>query len=97
MKIVMCYTVGDGYTFSCEVVNPLEYESPEQALVDFEKLCKAHFPKPWRERTFMFAGREYESSNFFFSSDECPEPTLFLPDFLTVDEWFEKHQARTTV
>jgi hypothetical protein len=95
MQIVMCYTAGDGCTYSCDVALPIEYESVEKALVDFEDLCTMAFAKKdWRERKFTFCGREYDPSDFFFPSGERQEPALFPPDFLTVDEWFAKHGAR---
>lgn len=94
MQIVMCYTAGDGCTYSCDVALPIEYPSAEQALVDFEDMCKSAFTKNWRERNFTFAGHEFDPTNFFFPSGECQEPTLFPPDFLTVDEWFKKHGAQ---
>ena len=35
MRIVMKYQVGDGCTYSCDVVKPIEYVSVEQARLDF--------------------------------------------------------------
>lgn len=35
MRLVMLYTVSDGCTYSCDVVKPIEYESVEQARLDF--------------------------------------------------------------
>lgn len=34
-KLVMLYTVGDGCTYSCDIVEPIIYESKEKAAEDF--------------------------------------------------------------
>jgi|SRR5476651_1982516 len=36
MKLVVCFSTGDGYTYSCDHVMPVEYDSAEQLLVDIE-------------------------------------------------------------
>lgn len=43
MKIVMSYTSGDGYTYSCEILKIFEYESEEALLCDFMDLVRAHW------------------------------------------------------
>jgi hypothetical protein len=85
MKLIMCFTEGDGYTYSCHVALPVEYESPEAALVDFENMClearKTH-------QEFTFAGHQFYPGTFFWQNTT---PDRFdPPDFLTIDEWFTK-------
>lgn len=90
MKIVMLWTTGDGCTWSSDNVRPIEYESPEAALVDFEaRLHVANAANAANKRggyceggycEFEFCGRTYSPYDFRDS----------LPDFLTVDEWFER-------
>jgi hypothetical protein len=36
MKLIVCFSTGDGYTYSSNHVIPVECESPEQLLVDIE-------------------------------------------------------------
>jgi hypothetical protein len=36
MKLVVCFSTGDGYTYSTNHVLPIEYDSEEQLLVDIE-------------------------------------------------------------
>lgn len=36
MKLVVRFGIGDGYTWSADIVTPVECESPEQMLVDYE-------------------------------------------------------------
>jgi hypothetical protein len=88
MKIVMCYTDGDGYTYSCDVALPIEYESPEAALVEFEIACKA---ARYERREFRFGGHLFYPETFFWR-DTSPD-RFDPPDFLTVDEWFATVQS----
>ncbi len=50
MRLVIEYTEGDGYTYCCTNTHPIEYESPEQLLVDLEQACLDFLAKE-RERT----------------------------------------------
>lgn len=36
MRLVVRFGIGDGYTWSADIVTPVECESPEQMLVDYE-------------------------------------------------------------
>ena len=89
-QVVMCYSVGDGCTYHCDVTLPIFYESPEQALVDFEKLCIAAHEAPWQvsHGTFVFCGTEFNESDFY------EKDVLYLPSFLTVDEWFDQQASQ---
>ena len=88
MKLVMCYSIGDGCTFSCDVTLPIEYESAEAAIVEFERLCLEARALKWPDsQEFWFAGHEFEPSPFFWRNT----PDRFdSPDFLTIDEWFAR-------
>jgi hypothetical protein len=81
----MVYDVTDGYTFSCTETIPVEYSSVEQALIDFEvNVRAAHRGK------FEFAGMNFNSNDFYYYVGN-EEHSLELPEFLTVDEWFNKY------
>lgn len=41
MRLVIHYTVGDGYTYSCDITTPVVYESAEKFLVDLEEAVLA--------------------------------------------------------
>ena len=87
VKLVMSYTVGDGYTWSAKENLPFEYESAEAAIVEFERLAIEAFGDGTYKtrRSFMFAGREFEPSDFrSFELDRW-----YFPEFYTLDEWFE--------
>ena len=78
MRLVMKYSVSDGCTFNCDVVLPVEYESAEAALLDFETLVK-------KDRKFTLFGEEFYSSDFEEHASTDRGLTLVLPEFLTVD------------
>lgn len=86
MRLVLKYTVGDGCTYHCDVVLPVEYESGEALLVDFEdaaqKARKAN--RSWYMAEFTLAGHEFLADSFFEDGVYCP------PEVLTVDEWFNQ-------
>jgi hypothetical protein len=77
MKIVMHYNEGDGCTYSCDVNLPFDYDSPEQALVDFEDLFHRS------GGLFVFMGQEFFKETFMEAG------RVFLPSFYTLEEWFE--------
>lgn len=84
MKLVLCYNIGDGCTFSCDVVLPVEYESAEAAIVEFER--RAAEARTASGYVFWFAGHEFDTSDFFWKS--TTQDRFEPPDLLTIDEWF---------
>jgi len=89
MRLVIEYYVGDGYTWSATNTVPVEYESAEAFVVEFEEACKEarvqakQTRRHWLE--FTFASLEWDADCFFTSDgDYCP------PEILTVDEWFSR-------
>jgi hypothetical protein len=86
MKLVLIYNVSDGYTFSCVATLPIEYESPEQAIVDFEKAARES--RESKKQNFQFAGFTFDQTEFFYHRNEFDNP-----EFLTIDQWFNSHGA----
>jgi hypothetical protein len=89
MRLVIEYYVGVDYTWSVTNTVPVEYESAEAFVVEFEEACKEarvqakQTRRHWLE--FTFAGLEWDADCFFTSDGEyCP------PEILTVDEWFSR-------
>lgn len=82
MRIVMRYDEGDGCTYNCENVFPIEYESPEAALVDFETALSSS------AGTFSFANVGLHRENFFVYDGYSKPRRYVAPEFLTLDEWF---------
>lgn len=85
MRIIMRYSVSDGCTYSCVEIHPIEYESCEAALIDFEAALKV------AKGEFKFANIDLWTDNFYSESvwsSRTPERKIQLPEFLTLDEWF---------
>lgn len=75
-RIIGRFYDSDGYTYSCTWTNSFYAESPEAALVIFEELCKS-------KTDFSFAGMQFYSHNYL--------PPNEMPQFLSLDEWFEEY------
>jgi hypothetical protein len=87
MKLVMKYSVCDGYTFSEDVLYPIEYESAEALICDFEKaLDEAHGNNKRKcgGYGFQFGTETFNTNDFIFDTGKI------LPEILTIDEWFVK-------
>ena len=92
MILVLSFSEGDGYTYSCNVVLPFEAESPEQALVDLEKLIietNEQSKIDWKT-DFEFCGLKLSSGLFYETSGFRDDRTsrLYLPDIYTIEEWY---------
>ena len=84
MRLVIKYDAGDGCTWHCEVVRPVEYYSAEQLYMDFETLARDAHAKDWRDgKNFVFGKHTFDSTDFFLS-----DGTYNPPEILTLDEWF---------
>ena len=82
MRLALYFTAGDGCTYHCDVALPLNYQSAEDAAVDFEGLVKDAAEKRLCE--FAFDNKTLLVSHFMIDGVYYP------PDILTVDEWFEQ-------
>lgn len=81
MRLVIRYHVGDGCTWGATEIVPVEYESAEAFVVEFEEFCRAN----QREFGLMaFAGKQWDPDNFFYKNQ------YVAPEILTVDEWFSE-------
>lgn len=90
MKLVVEYQVSDGCTYSFTETVPVEYESAESFIVEFEQLCKVE--KEGRLQSgFLFAGKWFDATNFFEYNWTTKERVFYPPKVFTVDEWFDYH------
>lgn len=79
MKIVMMYTQTDGCTYASDCTLPINHESVEAAAYEFEQaLSQAELG------VFEVFNKEFWAAHF---NDE------YRPEFLTIDEWFDKYSA----
>lgn len=97
MKLVVVYWVGDEFSYSWDIVQPIEYESAEAFLVNLEDAIKAAQVKQkesgWRGNgVFKIPGKNSEF-NFEDFQDRNSKGVweINLPEVYTVDEWFEKY------
>lgn len=105
MKLVIEYQIGDDYTWGATLTLPVEYESAEAFLVDFEELVmktRADFirddtlndrSKPgdgWLSLETEFTLAGHRFSWDRFWSNE--DKTIYPPRIMTIDEWFKQHQ-----
>jgi len=81
MKLVVSYSVGDGYTYSCQSDVPVEYESAEQLLVDIEDAA-----------TRLLAARKHQRDSHLAFEEK--HGTFTGSCFgKKHDEWFAKYKA----
>jgi hypothetical protein len=87
MRLVVQYSVGDGYTWHAENTVPVVYESAEAFLADFEEIVKPYMDKNllrFDKRKFVLGGQQFDCSDFFY------EGQYQAPEVMTVDEWFDE-------
>ncbi len=81
MKLVIVWDDSDGCTYSCEIVQCLEYESAEAFLVDFDT---------WKQSE----ERQYPlySGEGFAGTDLAPDTEF---EVYELEEWFETFRKVT--
>lgn len=101
MRLVLRYHVTDDCTYNFDVVLPVEYESAEALLVDFEAKLKDAKYADWQKSDFTIAGHHFELWNFQNKHWKRPRkhqktdsPEFNLPEIYTLDEWFERYKGR---
>jgi hypothetical protein len=85
MRLVIRYDIGDDCTWWAQETLPVEYESAEKFLVDFEEaVWAAHkeADRSWYYQEFTVAGLKFNICHFIVNGEFQP------PAILTVDEWF---------
>ena len=92
-QLVIYFTASDGCSYSYEQSIPVEYESAEQLLVDFDKAMIAWRETDWRERgnTLIIGHLSFDID--VFQHYEGKDVILEAPEILTLAEWFEKAKS----
>jgi hypothetical protein len=104
-KIVVICQTGDGYTFSGEVVVPLEYESVEHFYISFEtwikdmlKIAEANADYP--RGTYEVGSYKFDVMEFCYAEDKKQHDkskstkwAIDMPEIYTLEEWFEKKKV----
>ncbi len=83
-QLVVCYNSSDGCTYSCDVVVPVEYESAEAFIVEFEAAMQQAFKK--NDYLLSFANHKWDVSCFF------EDGKYFDPTVYTLNEWFKQNK-----
>lgn len=86
MRLILSFNVSDQCTYSYTETVPIEAESPEAAIVEFEAQCNAaqtKLEKRWFSGEFTACGRTFDTTNFYIDGQYWP------PSIQTFDEWFE--------
>ena len=93
MRLIIKYTVTDECTYWTEVIVPVEYDSVEQFLNDFDDLVNLNKDSL---SNFTLGGYEFVTFDFVrrYYNDEGKfiKTTVSLPEVMTVDEWFNSYK-----
>lgn len=60
-RLIIEYTVGDGYTYSAEVTQPISYSSKQEAIDDFELLILSRIDALEKDKLFQSYSKSLES------------------------------------
>jgi hypothetical protein len=99
MRLIVTWTSTDGDTCSNDHVQPIEYESEDAFLSDFEQKLTEVLKAD--EGEFIFAGIRWDVYGFFFveemirpKSKEIKQRRIIsLPQVRTLDKWFADESA----
>lgn len=93
MRLIIEFSVGDGYTYSATETIPVVYESAEAFAVDFEQAVRDNWATELINRgNVKIGGQEFDSGEFMMWDDSKDAHEYFAPNIFTVDEWF-KHRG----
>lgn len=93
---VLCYTTGDGYSWSADITAPFLYESKEQAEFDLELLWE-NSDKNNVHNDIHFAGIDISISDLsyrVFIDNKHGQLNYNTPDIYTLDDWFEIYKPQ---
>lgn len=92
MRWVLTRTIGDSCTFSCEVVDCIEFDgTAEELAFELELWWEENFMKPGE--TPQFNGTEIEPHDLAYR-DRIGNYHFDKPIIQTLDEWFESKKRK---
>jgi hypothetical protein len=87
MKLIMTYTIDGGYECcSYDEILPIEYDSAEALICDFEAELDKAIAKGSYE-SFSFGIETFWVNHFYDQHTK----TKTLPDILTLEDWFSNN------
>lgn len=100
LPLIVSYSVGDGYTYSAEIVVPVLAESKEAFMDAFDLAMAAY--EPGGKEYFSIFGQTFEYEHFIHWSEEQITKRRvrktydsFPPNVQTVDEWVASSMAQS--
>lgn len=94
MKLALTYTVGDGCTYSCDVIKLFEYESEEALLCDFMDAVSATKLTSEQDNNnsgeFLFCGENWRWSDFYYWDMQKQLLVEQPPTVETFESYFER-------
>lgn len=102
MKLIICYTAGDGCSWHSNIILPIEYSSEEALICDFDAALTKAIDK--KDSVFIFGDQEFDVSCFFAKINSWDvrnkKPKIYeemkiLPDFYTLETWFDKNKINS--
>jgi hypothetical protein len=93
MRMVVIYTVSDGYSWASDVTQPMEYPSVEQFLDDLRTIVedtKLQYEKNKIRPYFTIGGVKMNAEDFLQlkQGENNMKGEYVEPKVLTIDEWF---------
>ena len=89
-RLVVVYHIGDGYTYSTDVVVPLEYESEEKFIVDFDEWLDSVLQKAGGDMHPLFTVGTHNFKSYEFIYKHDGKYYKDLPEIYTLETWFEE-------
>lgn len=96
MKLILTFIESDGCTYCINHILPIEYESEESLICDFESALNTAISN--KEYSFKFCSEKFNVNDFYFTeylSSENKKEKL-LPDVCSLDDWFYKNKLSPT-
>lgn len=102
MQLVICYTISDGYTYSCDITQPIEFIDTESLLLLFDEKISAGL-KDTLNAEFEINNHHFNAFDFKIHSEALYAKNLFgtitkkeeleytLPEIYTLQEWFNHY------
>lgn len=87
MKLVVCFSVGDGCTYSCDETIPCEHESDVALLCEYEDAVKAAVADQKWEVHFL---DNNWSLDIFYDRET---KTITEIEIYELEVWFQKHKV----
>jgi len=87
MKLVVKYVISDDCTYAFDVHQPIEYESEEAFICDFEDALQTAIQN--RKPEFKTGSTTFETWDFAKTYEKL---IVTLPEVYTLENWFRRYK-----